>query len=182
MARTLDSVTKRLGTRYKKWKSGEKQKNEDKDVFFNLANEELLRRPLARQTVDVVVKTEAEIPEYVDRYYPEWQVLAKQKNNSGFKVTLQENPKFKAFSFVNKELGLVFSRSAKKGEPTLDDEELQEKEPDLWDEITEEVRVPKEWEDLSPEQISRIQPYLYRKAPTMQLNAPKRATEEDLNG
>ena len=77
---------------------------------------------------------------------------------------------------------MVFSRSAKKGEPTLDDEELQEKEPDLWDEITEEVRVPKEWEDLSPEQISRIQPYLYRKAPTMQLNAPKRATEEDLNG
>lgn len=181
MARNLNNVTKRLGTRYKNWKASEKKKNQDKEDFFKLANDEVSKNTLAQQTTTIQEATEEKAIEFAKKYYPEWEVIDCKKVEAGFTISLRERPEYKPFSYVNKELGLVFQRTASKGEPVLDDEELQRCCPNLWEDITELERIPKEWEELTPEQISAIQPFLLRKPPTMKLAAPKKATEEDLN-
>ncbi len=171
---SLQGITGKLNTQYAAWKQKEKNKNSEKEEFFQLADEALAKETLAQKTIDV--PSEDNVDDYIDSHYPEWTIVKVEE----LSVLIEEDPRLKPFAYVNKRLGKVFSRSIKKGQVELDDERLKSDNPTLWEEVTEEVRVPLPEDKLTPEQLAKLAPYLSRGKPSRVLNAPRKATEEEM--
>lgn len=96
-------------------------------------------------------------------------------------VLLKEDPKYKPFSFVDKENKLVWTKQIAGTSATLDDEQLRAENPELWERISKPTRVMKSLEDLDPDTLAEVQPYIYPGPLQIKLAAPKKAKPEDLD-
>lgn len=179
----LDDVTHNLGTAYEVWKNSEKAKDSLKRKFFDKINE-ALREEVPRQVVQQVeAQDEEEALRIAQRMYPRFKTLDAQPDDEGkWNLVLEEDPELREFSYLNKTDGKVYQRIIAEGTPSLDDDGLAEEQPDLWDAITTEVttRELKPLEELTPEQVAAIQPYITMPKPQTRLGAPRRAKEEEL--
>lgn len=182
-AKTLASVTKRLGRRYDKWKDAERLKKESQQDFFELATVEVNKdESLARKTVYVYGELK-EAREHIAQYHPGWIVETYQHSDQvGDEIAfvLVEDPQYKPYKYVNRDLGLVFEREIRQGSVTLDDERLRKEDPELWQRVTQETRVLKDLDELDEEDTADLQRYVYRDKPRVALRQPRKATEEEL--
>lgn len=179
----LDEVTGELGSAYETWKGAEKRKDKLKRQFFDKINE-ALKEEVPRQVVQQIeAQDEEEALRIAQRMHPRFRTLDAQPDEEGkWNLVLEEDPELREFSYLNKTDGKVYQRIIAEGTPSLDDEGLAEEQPDLWDAITDEVttRRLRPLEDLTPEQVAAIQPYITMPKPQTRLGAPRRAKEEEL--
>jgi hypothetical protein len=179
----LSSATQKLGNAYRNWKSFEKEKNEAKDEFFNLATEEVADGPASR-VERIYGPTEGDVLGRVIQRFPAW--ILKEcdpiEDSGYFTVLLEEDPKFHSFTFVNPEDGMVYSKQVVSGAPYLDDDLLQEMDPELYEEVTYEKveRKLRSLDELSPQQLAKVQEYIYEGKPVVKLAAPRKAKPGEL--
>lgn len=182
LEKKLSQTTRRLESRYRRLKDGEGAKKASHKRFFDLADEAIKEGILAQRTVLVPDIYRADVEEYADRFYPEWNLLAIEPDD-GDTVTLllEEKPEFKSFTYTNPELGLTFQRTITRGEVVVDDETLKKQEPELYDDVVEMVPQMKALDEMTDEQRAKVQKYIYRKPPKQRLEPPRRAKEDQLD-
>jgi hypothetical protein len=182
MSEELNDVTRRLGENYDLYKEYEKAKNRLRDQFFERVTEELAEE-VPPQIIAEYEGDEEQALRQAQRQYVRHKVISTEKTKGGYKVILEEDPAFRPFEYVNPSDGRVYRRSVVAGSPSLDDDALQEENPELWHSITEVVvkRELKPLEDLTPEQVAELQPYITMPEPQVKLTAPRRATQEELD-
>lgn len=181
----LDEITRGLGKEYRTWKEAEKAKDRYKKKFFEAINE-TLREEVPQQVVQKVEATdEEEALRIAQRMYPRFRTVDCQPDDDDpgqWNVILEENPELKDFAHTNKTDGNVYQRIIAEGTPSLDDEGLKDEQPALWEAITTEVttRELRPLDELTPEQVAAIQPYITMPKPQARLGAPRKAKEEEL--
>lgn len=179
----LKEVTAMLGSDYKFWKAAERDKNDMKDRFFELATEALQQETLATDVLVLEAKDADEAEELAKKQRPRYKIVKLHKKGDQWVVIVEEDPALTPFIYVNPEDGMVYQRQVVEGSPMLDDERLQEEAPDLWEEITyipEPERKLKPLDTLTGEQLAALQPFLYSAKPSVKLAAPRKAKPEEL--
>jgi len=150
MSDKLDRLTKKLGTTYDKYKkfdlelNGKKGKSDQiglKKEFFSEATT-AQASTLAQKTTTVTATSWEKARDLVKRLNPTWVIKDEGLKIGGnsddtYTFILEENPEFKPFTYVNKETKRVWTKQVVETAPSLDDEWLQEEDPELWKEITE---------------------------------------------
>lgn len=172
--RPVEEVVAELGAAYDQWKSGEKSKNDLKDEFFKLASQAVQGQERAYKVVVLEGISPGQAELLAVKYHPGWKVVNTYQENGGSKVVLEEDPDFMPYSFEHE--GRVFQRQIVAGSPLLDDERLQEEDPELWEEVTfipEPERQLRPLDELDPETLARLQTYMYEGKPTVKFPAPR---------
>jgi hypothetical protein len=191
MPMSLIETTMKLGKAYKAYKNAETRKEKAKSDFFREASEQYTD-PKTRQEI-ILARDEDELRVIVQRRWPDYDLISavktankpkskKEAHLSIYEVNLRENLFYRPFIFVNPEDGMVYSKSRVSGSPYIDEESLQEEDPDLYNEVTR----PKTGRELIPldqlpdATIERLKKYLYQGRPQMKLLAPRKAKPEEL--
>lgn len=185
----INAVTKRLLGHYTAKKDRESKQKKYQKEFFGLLTELVRVDPettLARKTVEVP-EYYFEYPEtYAETYYPEWNVMIvdttrdKDGKPEAITVTLEENPEYKAATWVNAAIGVLFAKQVRMGSPMLDDERLLDQDPWLYNDLMERTWQLKPLGELDSDTLSKLQTYVYRGKPTLALQSPREATQEEL--
>lgn len=219
----LDTLVKELGEVYFIRKEADDEQKKYRDQFFKAATKESEAGSLARLVVQTPTdtSTEAEARAYVERYYPGYVINeVVHHTQGGWTISIEEDPSLTSFEHVveiedgvtdakgNTHPGYRIVRTSRAGSAVLDDERLQEKDPDLWDSITtidnydliadmlwhanvdrSDIpsvinssglpRVLKPIEDLDPEDVEKIKPYMHEGPRSVALNVYY-AKEEEL--
>lgn len=187
--RPLEEATTDLGDAYRRWKTGEADKEKHRKEFFAAATAEASERTLAQKTVPVEdedVATEEEARAWLARHYPTWRVLDFDFNDDGdyLEALIEEDPQYMERVFVNPQDRKVYTKSVSVGSPLLDDDRLREEDPDLWERITEEPPPPPRRllpsEKISAEDLAAMEEYMYPGKPQVKLLAPRDAKDEEL--
>lgn len=215
----FSDITKRLGVAYKKWKGGETEKDKVRKEFWAAIEEAATAEPeekLVEIDPDDFPDGNGEddlLGEYIAREYPAWDLDEYQQNGAGrIEAILILKPEFKAMTYVNPDDGMVYQRQFVNGSPVLDDERLQDEQPDLWIEITEipnyefivallpsehdgaddvQTWIDERWDgprtlksldSLPDETLALVQPYIHPGKPSVKLAAPRKAKPEELEG
>jgi hypothetical protein len=177
----FDAILAKLDEGYEQWKTGEKQKNEYKDKFFQAITEEMAQSVLAEDLAVVAAHTEEDARARLARYYPRHVVEAVRPADEGFyEAIIVENPAFLPHAVTFE--GLVFERQIVSGALLLDDERLKEEDPELWEKVTyvpEPKRTLRPLDQLDAQLVAELQEYMYEGPPTVKLPAPKKIKEED---
>src|SRR5438105_636461 len=149
-----DSVTN-LGKKYSEWKHAERAKNELRDEFFRQINDHLKDEVAPQLVVEFPTDDEEEALRQAQRQYVRYRIVATSKVDQGYQVILEEDPECRPFTYINPADGKVYQRIVSEGSPSLDDEELKQEKPELWQAITREVttRELKPLDQLTPEQL-----------------------------
>lgn len=186
----LNAVTKRLLGHYTERKRREAKQKKERDSFFDLLTSRVeADKSLAQKTIALPELFFTEPAAYVETYHPEWRILAVDDKTDGetgevisVVVLLEERPELKAATWINDAIGMVFAKQVRQGSAMLDDDRLMLEDPWLYNDLLERVWQIKPLDDLDGDTLSRLQPYLYRGKPTVALQAPRPATEEELAG
>lgn len=177
----LGSVTTKLGEAYRQWKDGEKEKEKLRKKFFDLARQENSKN-LAQKSITIDTQNEDEAREYIAREYPTWDVEKLEEKNNGYRAIIRESPNYRDFVFSNDDDGYVYRYQVTEGATLVDDERLQSEQPDLWESISAEVvtRVLKPLDELTDDQLAKLQDYVYKGKPQVKLAPPRPIKDEDL--
>ena len=181
MNKKLVNITRQLGASYTEAKKWDKSKNELRKEFFEVAKQS--HEVLAEKFIAVDADSLADAILEAEKQYPDWIPLSATQTDNGFDVHLKENPEYKPFTFVNSEDGMVYQKQIVGGSVMFDDERFNKDHPDLYNVVTympEPKRELRPIEDLSDEQISIVQDYIYEGKPVVKLAAPRKAKEDEL--
>lgn len=187
MAKSLKTITKQLASRHKRKNKAESDLKKSRGEFFERATEQCVDETLARKTIRLVADDQAMVEAHIEREYPGWVIIQTRETDpedgdvsAAWEAIIEEDATLKPYKYVNPELGLVFERQIRQGSVMLDDERLKEEQPELYEKITEETRVVKDFDTLDEDTVAAVQPYVYRGKPTVALPAPRKAKEEEL--
>lgn len=183
----FSELTSKLGSAYDAYKAAEKNLGTSKSPavkqeFFDEATKAVASETLATKTVVVEAESSAEASAEATRRNPRWEVSAVAEHEDSYSVALTENPKYKPYTFVNKEDKRVWKKSVVDGSPTLDEEALQASDPELWDRVTVSVRQLLPLEELDPSDLAQLESYIYPGKPIIKLDSPRKAKSEELDG
>jgi hypothetical protein len=179
----LKELTTDLGHHYRRWKTHEAEKEKLRKRFFEQATTHTAEKVAARSVEVIEAVGEEEALRIAQRRYNRHRVLDVEDNDDGtWSVIYEENPTYKDFKYVNPDDGQVYQRVIAENAPYLDDQAIQDENPELWDQITRQVTrrelIP--LEDLSPEDLAAIQPYISVPTPQARFPAPRKAKPEEL--
>lgn len=135
--RTPEEIVSELAPAYQEWKDGEKTKNTLKVEFFDAITDYLQAEGgQADQLVSVHATTAEEAVEFAEKHYPAWIAVDQRKGDGEdhWEVILEERPEYQAFTIEHD--GRVWGRQVAEGATMLDDERLQEEDPELWKAVT----------------------------------------------
>ena len=179
----ISSVTHNLGEAYRQWKASEKEKNEYKNEFFELAEEET-PESLAQEVQRIYGPTTNEAVSRAQEQFPSWRVKDCEpiEDTQYFTVLLEEDPKYRPYSYVNAEDKMVYTKQVTSGAPYLDDERLKATNPSLYEQVTYEKRERRlrSLDELTPEQMAEVQEFIFEGKPTIKLAPPRKAKPEEL--
>jgi hypothetical protein len=183
MSEELSDLTRRLGENYDRAKEYERAKNRLREEFFARVTDELSEEVAPQIVTEYETDDEEQALRQAQRQYVRHSVVATKRTESGYQVILQEDPGLRPFQYVNPADGRVYQRIVSEGSPVLDDEAIREEKPELWEAITHEVtkRELKPLENLTPEQIADLEPYIALPKPQVRLAAPRKAKPEELD-
>lgn len=138
----LSKITQKFGKAHARVKEEEAAKGTAKTAFFKAIDEILAEGDLATKTVDVSGVAAKDLEAWVKENYPVWEFVSFEPDDQGepFEALIKENPSLKPYAFVNHDDGQVYSRGIREGSPTVDDKALQEKDEDLYLDVTEPSR------------------------------------------
>lgn len=176
----LDAITEKLVEKYKAFKSAEGEKDAEKKTFFDACNELVGANDLARQTVRLPESSEdspLDIEQYIGTFYPGWRLI----EGRAATAVIEEDPSFKPYVHINRDLGMVVKREVSQAGPSLDDERLRSEDPDLWKRITKPARVIKDLSAVSDTDIGKLSKYFVPGKKTVKLAAPRKAKPDELD-
>jgi len=177
----LTDLTRKLGVVYTEAKKWDNQKTEYRKKFFELADK--FQGILAEKVVLVSANSLVDAINEAEKLYPGWTPLSATQVENGFDVHLKEDPKYKPFSYVNPDDGMVYQKQVVAGPVLLDDEKFKKDYPKLYEIIThmpEPKRELRPLDELSDEQIVILQDYIYEGKPIIKLAAPRKIKEDEL--
>jgi hypothetical protein len=177
--RDIEQVSSDLGIAYAADKLAEKDLKNEKAAFYKLLDEEVASEKLAHKKVDVPHSVDPD--EWLEKWHPGWRFADDEKKIG--KVVIEEHPSFKKRTYVNREDGVVYGRTVKEANPSLDDERLREQDPELWERIshTEEVRVLNDLETISKADFAKMKKYFVPGKLTVSLMTPRKAKPDELD-
>ncbi len=181
----LSDITQRLGEAHRRWKEAEKAKNDARDEFFRAIKESAGPDMVAQGVEEIEAVNEEEALRVAQRRFHRHKVLDVVEQDVGrWKVILEEDLDYRPYQYVNPIDGQVYSKIIAENAPSLDDEALQTDHPDLWNRITREVysRELLPLEELDPEDVEALQPYITIPKPSIRMGNPRKATSEELDG
>lgn len=182
---SLNDLVDKLGQEYRAWKEAEGKKDELRKEFFKLVTEEVSDQ-LEEKYVTVTAILEEDVRDYVAKKYPRWEIIDLRPEGTIqdlWEVIIEENPEYKTYSYVDHDHGYVYTKQVSSGSMYVDDERLQQKDPDLYEQVTyvpEPERKLRSLEELEPELLARLSEYLYEGRPKVSLAAPRKAKPEEL--
>jgi len=177
----LAELTYKLGEVYTEAKKWDTQKSEYRKKFFELID--TLHGTLAEKVVLINAESLADAIFESEKLYPGWTLLSATQVENGFDVHLKEDPKYKPFSYVNPDDGMIYQKQVVAGPVMLDDERFKKDYPDLYEIVTYVPKPKRELrplEELSDAQISILQEYVYEGKPIVKLAAPRKIKENEL--
>jgi hypothetical protein len=177
----LADLTKELGVVYTEAKKWDSQKTEYRKKFFELADK--FQSTLAEKVVLVAADSLANAIIEAEKLYPGWTPLSATQVKNGFDVHLKEDAKYKPFSYVNPDDGMIYQKQIVAGPVLLDDEKFKKDHPKLYEIVTympEPKRELRPLDELSDEQIAILQDYIYEGKPVIKLAAPRKIKENEL--
>jgi len=181
MNEELINITKKLGSTYAEAKKWDNNKSELRKKFFEIADKQ--HEVLAEKIIATSADSLADAISKVEKLYPDWKVLSATEIHGTYDVRIQEDPKYKPFTFVNPDDGMVYQKQVVSGAVMLDDERFKEDHPMLYEIVThipEPKRELRPLDELSDEQIAILQDYIYEGKPVVKLAAPRKAKEDEL--
>lgn len=136
MTEELDiiDITKKFGEAYARSKDWDAAKENGRKRFFQAATQELEKKRLPRKTVEV--PKDQDVLEFIKIYHPGWRVLVDSVKVMNH-VVIERDPALMKYSFINPEDNMVYGRTYSESGPMLDEEKLQQDDPDLWLAISE---------------------------------------------
>lgn len=169
--KNLRRITTKFGRAYDRSKRYEQRKKDWQAEFFAACTQSVIReRRLPKKYVIASDKITAL------RDNPGWRCLMDQ----GDTFLLERDPNLIPYTYINPDDGMVYARGTQESGPSLDDERLQEEDPDLWNEITETVRVVKDPSTWTEEQKAAVQDYMIPGTIKARLVPPRKAKPEEL--
>ena len=119
-----------------------------------------------------------EIVDYITTFFPGWRIVDYDIETE--KVVIEEDPAALPYSYINEELGFTFKRVISQATPSLNDEQLQEEDPELWERITEPgPRVLKDFGTLSDADLDTISEYMVPGPLTIKLDTPRKLKADE---
>lgn len=187
MIHDLSQITKDLGSAHQSSKELEQELKNCRSKFFEAVNEQILSsETLARQTITVPEDMEPEA--YIKHFHPGWRMVdpgSKEHMRTQTPYIIEEDPSFKKFVYVNHDDGNVYRRNVSQAGPSLDNERLEEEDPELWKRISmskvQRVRVLKDMEEISNKDLAAMQEYFVPGPMTVKLDAPRKAKPDELD-
>jgi hypothetical protein len=189
-------TTTQLGESYAAWKEEEKNKEEDRKAFFELALEHLRdddKLELRTKVVEVVLAVASlELAQQkAERRHPRFRVQGVQKvaeaddgSAHHYKVVLQENPEFVSFTFINEHDERVYQRRVDDGPLRIDEDEFEEQNPSLYLSLCKETWGGKlvicPLDLMTPAVRQSVAEYIYPGPPKVVLAPPRAIKPEDL--
>lgn len=138
--RGTEEIIADLAPAYKKWKAGEKEKKKLHPEFFEAITRELRENPTGAEDLVVVTASSEEAARAeVAKQYPGWELEDIRPHpdmtDTHFEVIIKEDPAFAPFTIEYD--GQVWGRQVVAGSTYVDDELMEEKDVDLWMDVTE---------------------------------------------
>jgi hypothetical protein len=174
MTREIDEIISELAIAHPAWKQYEERKDKLRKEFFEAVTEEETQRELAEKVVEVEAADEGKARLLFEKRYPAWDVgtIRPHPDKDGiFEAIIKENPEFTPYTYTHS--GKVFQRQVRAGGVYVDDDMLKADDPDLWEEVTEEVRVLRPLEGLPAHTLARLQAYIFEGKPKLTFPSPK---------
>lgn len=181
----MKDQTRQLGEAYRRWKDAEKDKNVARDRFFRAVTEELEQEVPPQVVERIEASDDEQALRVAQRRFIRHRVVdVGRVSDTEYDVVLEEDASLRPYTYVNPDDGNVYRRIISEGAPVLDDEALRDERPELWEAITEEVveRRLKPLDSLSPSEQEALRPYIAMPKPQVKLGAPRKATQEELDG
>lgn len=178
----LQAITARLGLFHKQWKDSEKAKGDTRDEFFTAATESV---SCDERLIEIEATSKEEAIAEIEKRHPLWRVDdVRCVVDNRWEAIIIERPEFKKFTYFNPDTKMIYERQIAQGAPSLDDERLQEENPDLYARVTyvpEPKRQLRPLEDLADEDLAALQDYVFEGKPSVRLASPRKASEEELS-
>ena len=171
--KNLRRITAKFGQAYDRSKKYEERKKNWQTEFFAACTQTIQReRRLPRRTVAAPDKATAL------KMNPGWRVIMDDPIEGTY--LLEKDPALVPYTYINPDDGMVYQRGTQESGPSLDDERLQEEDPDLWYSITKMERVVKDPSTWTEEQLAAVQPYMIPGSIKARLVPPRKAKPEEL--
>lgn len=172
---SLDEVTRQLGEAYRDWKKWEEAKNRFKEEFYELANASLIELGLMERVVRYPGSLE-KARERALAHNPGWKLLEGERQNTfgEWVFVMVEDPTYKPFAYETE--GVKYAREIRRGTVLIDDEWMQEEDPDLYKLVTFELpwgeRIMRPLERMG-ELLPALQRYIYNDKLKVTLAPPR---------
>jgi hypothetical protein len=154
--------------------------------FFDYIRDQKKATKLARRSVRVdKEKYElAAAEERAVKLNPGYRRITTVERDDHWKILLEQDPNFLGDSYITgskDEPGVVVTKTIRSGSSLVELDRLKQDDPDLYEQVTfipPVDRQPKNPDELTEEQLAKLQPYLYEGAPTAALNVRKAKPED----
>ncbi len=136
--RTPEEVIADLAPKYTTWKSSEKSKEKLRKEFLKAVTAALAEGELAEKVVTVEAPDKEGASEYAEKKFPLWKVdeIRETPDSNGyFDIILIENPEFLPFTIEYD--GRIWGRQIRSSSVYVDNETLQQDDPELWLQVSE---------------------------------------------
>lgn len=172
--KNLRTITRKFGRAYVQSKEYDNRKKNWQQEFFDACTQAVQReRRLPRKTV-----TTLDGREWVLQHHPGWRIV--QQDDDEINFVIERDPALIRYTYINPDDGMVYERGTQEAGPSLDDERLQEEDPDLWYEITKTVRVVRDPSTWTEEQRAAVEEYMIPGEIKARLVPPRKAKPEEL--
>jgi len=192
---TLFEATTELGEEYRAWKKHEKNKDDAKTCFFQIAVDTMIQNIETGDTnlrtltasVDVgLFGDENTARQRILQKFPRFEIIEIRNTRGGnYEAVLQEDPFYLSYTYVNLVDEMVYQRRVDDGPTLLDDERLAVENPQLYKRVTYELpwgtRIPIPIDHLKLADQRLIKDYIYTGTPIIKLPAPRKAKAEELD-
>ena len=168
--KNLRTITTKFGRAYDRSKRYDQRKKDWQAEFFAACTRSVIRERRLPQKV-------VEEADWDGGQYPGWRLIGYTEDD---RVLIERDPDLVSYTYVNPDDGMVYQRGTQESGPSLDDERLKEAAPDLYDEITETVRVVKDPSTWTEEQLAAVQEYMIPGTIKARLVPPRKAKPEEL--
>lgn len=137
--RNLIDITFDLGINHEISKASKKDLESSRSEFFDIATKTLEEGSLAKRNITINDNCGESVDLYIEKWYPGWRMVKSKPIDDGFLVQIEEDPSLKKFVFINPSDGRVYQRNAIQGNPYLDDDKIKQRDPDLWERISNPI-------------------------------------------
>lgn len=138
----LETATELFGEAYALAKEAATESETHKWAFYEAADKALAAKRLPQKTITVTGEGDYTVMEFVEAYYPDWEILQLLTEDFPHKVLLQRKPSLMKFDFTHPGTKMTYQRTYTQGNTVLDVDRLQDEDPELWEAVSDWPPIP----------------------------------------